>query len=208
MRPFPEKLRGIFGDFDHLSTPEKIQDFLNALPFNHEEEGDTMCSPQVTLARGTAHCLEGALVAAAALWYHGQRPLLLDLESVHPDQSHVVALFKRDGLWGAISKTNHAVLRFRDPVFRTVRELALSYFNEYFLDSGQKTLHSFSARPFSLLGLSDSWLTDIEPLWHIEKALMRAKHASIAPSRTLQSTRRADPIEITAIGLIETKPKR
>lgn len=80
-----------------------------------------------------AHCIEGALLAALALYVRGEKPLLLDLSRQKTDQEHVVALFRKNGYWGALSKTNHAVLRYRDPVYRTVRELALSYFHEYFL---------------------------------------------------------------------------
>ncbi len=92
-----------------------------------------------------AYCFEGAVLAAAALAYHGRPPLLLDLQTTNDDQDHVLALFKEDGLWGAISKTNNPVLRWRDPVYRSVRELAMSYFHEYFLyKSGEKTLRAYS----------------------------------------------------------------
>ncbi|GMU74321.1 MAG: hypothetical protein AMXMBFR44_5180 [Candidatus Campbellbacteria bacterium] len=204
MRRFPTDALPAFKVFSNLKTPAAIQDFLNTLPFNFEKGADTMYSPKEVLARNTAHCLEGALLAAAILWYHGEKPLLLDLESEHPDQSHVVALFKRDGRWGAISKTNHAVLRYRDPVYKNVRELALSYFNEYFLDSGKKTMRSYS-KPFLLTTLTDDWLVSEKPLWHIEKMLVRAPHESIAPARALKRLRKADAIEIAAGKIVERK---
>jgi hypothetical protein len=209
MRPFPRHAASEFTVFKRLTTPQKIQDFLDAFPFNFEEHGDTMRSPRATLGGKTAHCLEGALLAAAALWYHGHPPLLLDLETTpgEKDQSHVVALFKKDGRWGAISKTNHAVLRYRDPVFTTVRELALSYFNEYFLDSGVKTLRKFS-RPFDLSRLSSKWLTCEKPLWHIERALVRTRHEQIAPQRALRALRPADAIEIKAGKIVAYKKSR
>lgn len=195
MRQFPPTHAPEFKIFKRLHSPEKIQDFLNSLPFNFEKDGDTMYSPLETLRHKKAHCLEGALLAAACLWYHGEQPLLLDLETTHTDQAHVVTLFKRNGLWGAISKTNHAVLRYRDPVYKSVRELVMSYFNEYFLDSGIKTLRAYS-RPFSLLKLSDDWLTTNKPLWHIEKKLIASPHIPIAPTRVLKKLRRADVVEI------------
>ncbi len=204
MRRFPARDVQEFRVFKKLDTPEKIQDFLNSLPFNFEKGGDTMRSPLETLRYSKAHCFEGALLAAAALWYHGEKPLLLDLETTLKDQSHVVALFRRDGLWGAVSKTNHAVLRYRDPVYKTVRELAVSYFNEYFLDSGVKTLRTYS-RPFSLLGLGDDWLTTNKPLWSIEKKLIASAHTPIAPTRTLKNLRRVDAAEIAAGKIIEWK---
>ena len=102
-------------------------------------------SPRRVLATRTAHCFEGALLAATVLWMQGEIPLLLDLATNAQDIDHVVALYKCNGYWGAISKTNHAVLRFRDPVYKTIRELALSYFHEYYLEAtGEKTLISYS----------------------------------------------------------------
>jgi hypothetical protein len=204
MRTFPLSSQSEFSVFKKLNSPEKIQDFLNSLPFNFEKGGDTMRSPQETLRTKKAHCLEGALLAAAILWYHGEQPLLLDLETTHKDQSHVVALFKRNGLWGAISKTNHAVLRYRDPVYTTVRELVLSYFNEYFLDTGIKTLRTYS-RPFSLLTFTDDWLTTSKSLWHIEKKLIASPHVRIAPASALNKLRRADAVEIKTGKITEWK---
>ena len=175
-----------------LRTPERIQDFLSALPANHERNGDSCLSPRVVMQKKTAHCFEGALFAAAVLWFHGQKPLLLDLQTAPHDFDHVVTLFKRDGLWGAISKTNHAVLRWRDPIYRTVRELALSYFHEYFLDSGEKTLRAYS-RPFSLERFGTGWVVSDEPLWYIGDVLDASPHYPIAPLRAL---RRARPAEV------------
>lgn len=204
MRRFPAHDIREFRAFGKLNTPEKIQDFLDSLPFNFEKTGDTMRSPRETLCHKKAHCLEGALLAAAALWYHGEKPLLLDLETTPKDQSHVVALFRRNGLWGAISKTNHAVLRYRDPIYTTVRELAMSYFNEYFLDTGIKTLRAYS-RPFSLLSLKDNWLTDDKPLWNVEKKLAASPHLPVASARALKNLRRADTVEIASGKITEWK---
>jgi hypothetical protein len=192
--------------FDRLSTPAKIQDYLNALPINFEPNGDTCRSPHEVLQTQRAHCLEGALFAAAVLWYHGQAPLLLDLKAAAHDYDHVVTLFKQHGRWGAISKTNHAVLRYREPVYATVRELALSYFHEYFDHSGKKTLRSFS-KPFSLKRFGTSWITDSDDLWEIGAALDDAPHVSIASASQFKTLRRADPLEIEAGKLTEYKEK-
>lgn len=202
MRRFPHYSDVSFRIFKKLETPGQIQDFINTLPFNFEKNGDTMRSPKDVLAHKTAHCLEGALLSAAALWYNGHEPFLLDLETHPHDQSHVVAPFCHLGRRGAISKTNHSVLRYRDPVFKTPRELVMSYFNEYFIDSGEKTLRAYS-EPISLLTIDDSWLTSRDPLWHIEKMLIKAKHIPIAPASILKKLRNADPIEITAGSLVE-----
>jgi hypothetical protein len=178
-----------------LNTPEKIQDFLNTIPFNFEKRGETYRSVEQTLAHGTAHCFEGALVAAAALALQKQKPLLLDLKSSKKDDDHVVALFRRGKYWGAISKTNHAVLRYREPVYRSVRELALSYFHEYFLPNGTKTLQSYS-RPFHLQKFGTEWLTSKENLFHLVDALDASPHFRIVPKGL--KLRKADSIEIKA----------
>src|SRR5215471_15112180 len=106
-----------------LSTPEKIQRYLDGLPYNKEKGGETCRSPRLVVEHDTAHCFEGALFAAAALRANGYPPLILDLEAVR-DVDHVIAVFRIDGCWGAIAKSNYAGLRFRSPVYRTVRELA------------------------------------------------------------------------------------
>ena len=132
--------------FKRLNSPKKIQDFL-ALKIRHNpaRDGVECRSPRRVLREGKAHCMEGALLAAAILEFHGHKPLLLDLRSTSDDLDHVVALFSQFGCWGAISKTNHVVLRYREPIYKSIRELALSYFHEYFLDSGKKTLREYSA---------------------------------------------------------------
>src|SRR3989339_1344450 len=150
--------------FQLLKSPALIQDWLNALPFNFEKNGETNYSPRSVIKNKTAHCLEGALLAATALRVHGQRPLILDLEASGKDQDHVVALFKHHDHWGAISKTNHAVLRYREPIYRSVRELVMSYFHEYFLQSdGRKTLRGWAAVDLSRFDQLN-WMTSIENL--------------------------------------------
>lgn len=203
MRRFPFYGIPAFKAFARLDSPAKVQDFLNTLPINFESDGETCWSPREALRHGSAQCLEGAVLAAAALWYHGRSPLLLDLETASADDSHVVALYKERGCWGAVSKTNHAVLRFRDPVYRSVRELALSYFHEYFLHDGRKTLLSFSKEPLDLLDFEDEWVTADEPVWGVHDGLVNAPHAPIAPERALKNLRPADAIEIRAGKLVE-----
>jgi hypothetical protein len=177
-----------------LSSPKKIQDFLNSLPFNFERGGETHRSVSETLKAGKAHCFEGALVAAVALWMSGQEPLLLDLATVRHDFDHVVTLFKQDGYWGAISKTNHSVLRYREPVYKNVRELAMSYFHEYFLNDGQKTLRSFS-KPFNLKKVSINWLTSKENLADLAHLLDKSPHTKILSLRQIKNLRKADRTE-------------
>ncbi len=189
-----------------LDTPAKIQDFLDSLPMNFEKNGETHHSPRRVLRERTAHCIEGALLAAAALWSRGEPPLLLDLvadKSRYDDDDHVVALYKRNGRWGAISKTNHSSIRFRDPVYRTLRELALSYFHEWFMNSnGIKTLKSYS-RPLNLQRWGTSWITAEDDLWFIDEALDALPHYELVPAQNKKFIRNADPMELKAGRLIE-----
>lgn len=206
MRPFPFVKYKEFDVFKNLKTPMKVQDFIDGLGMNFEEKGDTYRSPLLALKAGEAHCAEGALLAAAIFWYHGQPPLLLDLKVAENkgDVDHVVALFKEGGLWGAISKTNHAVLRYRDPVYKTVRELALSYFNEYFLKDGVKTLRSYSA-PFNLLRYGDAWVISKKKLQDVIDVLDESRHFAIAPTTVMRRLRRADALEVRASQLVQYK---
>ncbi|TAN54208.1 MAG: hypothetical protein EPN19_07255, partial [Betaproteobacteria bacterium] len=140
--------RAEFAILRRLDTPAKIQRFLNGLKQNFEPDGDTCYSVRTVLKQRRAHCIEGATLAACALWIHGEPPLLMDLQAVR-DFDHVVAVFRRRGRWGAISKTNGLALRWRDPVYRSLRELAMSYFHEYYNKRHEKTLRTYS-RPFDL----------------------------------------------------------
>jgi hypothetical protein len=195
LNPYETKL------FKKLKTPAKVQDFLNSLPSNKELKGETCMSPRDVIKNKTAHCAEGALFAAAVFWYHGRKPLLLDLRTTDNDQDHVVALFQENGMWGAVSKTNHGVLRYREPIYKTVRELAMSYFHEYFLDNGQKTLREFS-KPFSLARFGKSWITTDKSLLYIMDDLDDAPHEKILTKSQVKKLRRADKIEIKA-GLLK-----
>lgn len=187
-----------FAALRRLESPKQVQDFLDRIPINMERGGETCTSPLLTLERKKAHCLEGALVAALALWMNGHPPLLMDLKTTDDDVDHVVTLFRKDRCWGAITKTNHAVLRYREPIYRSVRELAVSYFHEYFLSSnGKKTLRSYS-EPFDLSRYPDTWISSTEPLFALEKAIDRSPHHKLLTRRQIAGLRRADPIEIKA----------
>ena len=180
-----------------LTTPAAIQDFVNAIRVNHERGGETCTSPVVTLRRNRAHCMEGALVAALALWMHDEPPLIMDLRSARDDVDHLVTLFRVDGRWGGITKTSHAVLRYREPLYRDVRELAMSYFHEYFLDTGRKTLRQYSS-PFDLRKWKGDWIASEEDLWDLERAIDRSPHHDLLTRSQVARLRLADPIEIRA----------
>ena len=186
-----------------LDTPRKVQDFLDAVPMNFGLNGDTCLSPRRVLRERRAHCLEGAMLAAAILRLHGQRPLVVDLETTDDDFDHVVTAYRKNGGWGAISKTNHAVLRYREPIYRSVRELAMSYFNEYFLDNGKKTLRSYSA-PVDLSRFDrQGWMTAEDDLWYVEKHLYGVRHFPILTRAQIAALRPADPVEVRAGRIVE-----
>ncbi len=188
-----------------LNTPIKIQSFLDSLPQNYEKKGETYMSPERSLLAKKAHCIEAALIAATALWINGEQPLLMDLKAYPHDMDHVVALYKINGYFGAISKTNHATVRFRDPIYRTTRELALSYFHEYFLNSnGKKTLKSYSAT-LNLKQFGKKWIIAKDDLWNIAEALDKAKHFPLVPKKNIKHIRKADHMEIKASSFIEWK---
>jgi hypothetical protein len=189
--------------YKHLNTPDKIQTFLEKMPFNFEEKRETCRSPQETLKAHKAHCFEGALLACALLEQIGHKPLLLSLSVKDPDYPHALALFKINGYWGAISKTNHAVLRYRDPVYKTIRELALSYFHEYFLvKNGQKTMLGY-AGPVVLDRLAKDWRDTEESLAHISEKILSSKHISVVPKANAKLLRRATELERVAANIAE-----
>ncbi len=198
---YPEE----FAILKNLSTPEKIQNYLDTLPINFEKKGETNMSPRRVLREQKAHCMEGAMLAALALMLQEEKPLVLDLKTIKGDDDHVIALYKRNSHRGAISKTNHATLRFRDPIYKTVRELAASYFHEYFLDSnGEKTLRSHSG-PFNLSRYGTSWITAEEDLWDIAQDLDTAPHYLLFPKENGKFIRKADSMERKAGKLTEWK---
>jgi len=143
------------------------------------------------------------MFAALALAYHGEPPLLLDLESTDEDYDHSVALFKENGQWGAISKTNYPVLRWRDAIYKTPRELAMSYAHEYFLDSGKKTLRRYSA-PFNLQKFDPArWVVASGNLDWLAEAMGKSPHFPIAPVKNIRRLRNASKIEVRATALRE-----
>lgn len=190
--------------FARLNSPQKIQDYLDILPINFEIGGETYLSPRRVMQEKRAHCMEGALFAAAALAYHGRKPLLLDLQTANPDDDHVVALFREGARWGAISKTNHPILRYRDAVYATPRELVMSYFHEYFLEeNGKKTLRAYSA-PFDLSKYApEVWITAEENLDFLAGELDWSRHFPLLLKKMIRALRPASRVERRAIALTE-----
>src|SRR5205814_4886323 len=155
-----------------LKTPADIQKFLDELSYNLSY---TARSPKKVLHDRTASCLEGGIFAAAALRVLGFPPLIFDLEA-EQDTDHVIAIFKARGHWGAVAKSNFTGCRYREPVYRSLRELAMSYFNIYFNLRGERTLRRYS-RPVNLARFDRlSWMTSEKPIWFIAEHLCEIPH--------------------------------
>jgi hypothetical protein len=171
-----------------LKTPTRIQKFVDELTYQY---ANTAWSPQRVLRERKGHCLEGALLAAAALRVNGHPPLLIDLEAVQ-DDDHVLAVYRENGLWGSIAKSNFAGLRFRAPVYRTPRELALSYVDHYFNLRGQRTLRSYS-QPVNLARLDKrNWMTSEDNVWCVPELLIAARHYPLYPDKVARALPRLD----------------
>lgn len=180
-----------------LSTPEEIQDFINNIPMNFEIGRGTATSVSETLKQRRAHCLEGALVAACALYMNGEPPRLMDMGAAEGDVDHVIALFKRGIHWGAISKSNGGYLRYRDPIFKNLRELALTYFFEY-TKGRRKTLRTYSV-PVDLRKVDpELWVTNRKFCGEIVHILTVARHFNLVPRGLEKRLRPIDIVERNA----------
>jgi hypothetical protein len=176
-----------------LSSSEKIQYFLDYdIGYNKEVDGETCRSPRRVLRDRLAHCAEGAFFAAAALRVHGHEPLIVDLSAVR-DDDHLLAVFKEHGRWGAIAKSNYAGLRFREPVYRTIRELVMSYYEHYYNPAGEKTLRAYSTRPINLKRFDRmNWMTTEDDLWEVCEYFCVVPHSRVMPPQAERKRRRMD----------------
>jgi hypothetical protein len=192
-----------FAILRRLDTPQKIQSFLNAIPINHEIGGETMLSVRQVLRQRRAHCIEGAFVAACAFWVNGKPPLVMYMDCDESDVPHVLALFRRGGAWGAISKTNGAHLRYRDPIYRSLRELAMSYFHEYFDKRGRKTLRSYSTA-FDLRRLDPSlWVTTEGNCEEANSRLAESRFFAVTSARQRRLLSRRDAFQRRAARVVQ-----
>lgn len=191
-----------------LDSPRKIQLFVNAIPVNHEIGGETILSVRQVLRQRRAHCIEAAFVAACAQWIHGEPPLVMYMDCDPSDFPHVVALFRRGACWGAISKSNGSHLRYRDPIYRNLRELALSYFHEYCNRRGRKTLRSYSAA-FDMRRIDPKlWVSCDGACEEAHAHLASLRHYALisAPQQRLLSPR--DAFERVAARMVEHPRER
>jgi hypothetical protein len=162
-----------------LTSPVRIQRFLDSeIGYNLEPHGESCRSPRLVLRDGIAHCMEGALMAAAALRWLGYPPLIVDLEAVR-DSDHVLAVYRANGHWGAVAKSDYSGLRSREPVYRSIRELVMSYFEHYYNPAGEKTLRAYS-RPVNLARFDRmGWMTAEREVWEIPNHLCEIPHTQI-----------------------------
>jgi len=171
-----------------LKDPYGIQRYLDDMPYHL---ADTAWSPRRVLREGTSHCMEGAIFAAAALRANGDPPLIVDFEAER-DTDHVLAVYRRKGLWGAVAKSNYTGCRYREPVYRSIRELAMSYFNIYFNMRGERSLRTFS-RPVNLARFDDrQWMTTEKPIWFIVYYLLEIHHYKLLPRGISKHLHRVD----------------
>jgi hypothetical protein len=187
-----------------LRTPAGIQRALDAMPYHLAA---TAWSPRRVMAAGTAHCLEGAIFAAAALRVLRFPPLLLDLVAVQ-DTDHVLAVWRERGGWGAIAKSNFSGLRFRAPVYRTLRELVMSYFDGYANLRGERTLRAYS-RPVSLARFDRShprWETSDGDMWFVAEHLLGVPHTRLLTRPMERRVGRVDRRSLDA-GLVGFRAK-
>jgi hypothetical protein len=199
--------------FKSLNTPERVQRFLDALAYNHDDNPHTCFSPRLVLRHGRAHCMEGALLAAAAFRLAGRPPLLVDLAAVR-DDDHVLAVFREGGAWGAVAKSSYSGLRFRDPVYRTLRELVMSYFPHYYNLQGEKTLRAYS-RPVNLARFdSRNWMASEEDVWFIPEYLVTLPHIRLLTPAQIRRLTPMDPLLFEAgqvgraIHAVSGRPRR
>jgi len=179
-----------------LKSPFQIQHFLDEMRYIAEERNR---SPLNVLRDGQCHCYDGALTAAAALRRIGFAPLVMELwPEPGTDDDHVLALYRVDGLWGAVAKSNYAGLRFREPIHRTLRELTLTYFEYYYSLEGVKTLRSYT-RPLDLSRYdSIHWETDESAVAVIEKRLHDLRRYPLLTSRAAAALSPVDKRTYTA----------
>jgi hypothetical protein len=171
-----------------LKDPGGIQRYLDDMPYHL---ADTAWSPRRVLRENTSHCFEGAIFAAAALRANGYPPLIVDFEAEH-DTDHVVAVYKVKGHWGAVAKSNYSGCRFREPVYRSLRELAMSYFHIYFNMRRKRSMRTFS-RPVNLARFDDQhWMTTEKPIWFIVYYLLEIHHYKLLSRSMINHLHRVD----------------
>ncbi len=185
-----------------LNNPDRIQAFLDSIDYNPDYE----CrSPRWVIRKRSAHCFEGALFAAAALQFIGYKPQIVDMKAFN-DDDHVIAIFREEGYWGAVAKSNFTSLRFREPVYRSLRELIMSYFDFFFNINGEKSLRSYSL-PFDLTTFNDrNWTTTDQDLEYIGDKIESLHHFPVVSEKMIRKLSIASTSMLEA-GMLGSKPE-
>lgn len=177
-----------------INDPDKIQSFLDSIDYNPVYE----CrSPRWVIRKKSAHCFEGALFAAAALEFIGYQPLIIDMKAYN-DDDHVIAVFKDDNNWGAVAKSNFTTLRYREPVYRSLRELIMSYFDFYFNTAGDKSLRSYSLPLDLSIYDNRNWTTTDEDLEFIGDKLEKMRHYPVVSEKMIKNLKKASSTSLKA----------
>lgn len=197
-----------------LNTPERLQNFIDEIPYHYQGEDEVTYSPRLVMSKNQSDCLEGAIFAAAVFRFHGERPLVMNLEAVR-DDSHCIALFERHGCWGAIGKSKYTGLTFREPIHRTLRELALSYVEGYFNFDGEKTLRGYS-KPFDLSRFDNTgWMTTEKDITEMGLKISNIPYTILLTPKQTRGLRavvplmlRAGELGMTESGILENAKKK
>ncbi|MFH0991069.1 MAG: hypothetical protein V1799_13755 [bacterium] len=185
-----------------LRSPEGVQQYLDNLPYNAKE---SCYSPRFVMNSGAAHCMEGALFAAAALEFLGYKPLIVDLIAQR-DDDHIIAIYKRNGKWGCVAKSNYTGLRYRSPVYRTLRELALSFFDDYFNVKQELTLRGYSPPLLLSKRHFGKWQIREDDLYDVSDHFEKMKQIPLITKAEVRSLRRVDD-KLYRAGLLGSNPK-
>lgn len=186
-----------------LSTPTKIKDFLDSIPFNSEYDGESCMSAYRVAQTKKAHCLEAGFFAAACLWTQKRDPIVVSLKALLPDDDHIITLYTEKGLYGAISKASHPVLRHRDPIYRSVREIVMTYVHEYFLfTTGVKTMVGYT-KPINLRRYGLRWITAPDDLWDIAERIYDTPVLNVIPPGVRKSLRPVSSFELAVFNALE-----
>ena len=179
---------------NEFTDPWDIQVFLDSIDYN---PGYECRSPRWVIKKRSAHCFEGALFAAAVLDYLGYKPLIVDMKAFN-DDDHVIALFREAGYWGSVAKSNFTSLRYREPVYRSIRELIMSYFDFFFNINGEKSLRSYSL-PLDLSAFNDRhWATTDEDLEYLGDKIESLHHFPVVSEKMITKLKYASESMIRA----------
>ena len=180
---------------DRISSPHGIQELLDSLAYSTDA---CYRSPLRSIRDGRAHCYDGAVLGAALLRRIGYPPLILNMFANGRDDEHLIAPFLRRGAWGAVAQSNVVGLRYREPIHRSIRELIISYFEQYFNTASEKTLRKYT-RPINLAQFDrQHWMSDDRAMDLIADRLEQLRRVPILSRGMIAGLARVDPLSYRA----------